>query len=160
MSGSVRDNIAYGRPDASDDEIVAAARLAHADTIIDALPHGYASEVGNRGLSLSGGQRQRLTIARALLRKPDLLILDEATNALDADAESIVLERLNELSADMSMLVIAHRLSTVRNADLVVVLDAGRVVEIGSPKSLISAEGVFNRLWTRQHGADQTAMVK
>jgi ATP-binding cassette, subfamily B, bacterial MsbA len=151
MSGTVRDNIGYGSPGATDAEIVAAARVAHADTFIDNLPHGYASEVGARGLTLSGGQRQRLTLARALLRRPDLLVLDEATNALDADAESIVLERLNERSAEMSMLVIAHRLSTVQNADLVVVLDAGRVIEMGPPASLISGAGAFNRLWERQH---------
>jgi subfamily B ATP-binding cassette protein MsbA len=159
MNGSVRDNIAYGNPGASDAEIVAAARQAHADAFIDALPGGYSSNVGARGLSLSGGQRQRLTLARALLRRPDLLILDEATNALDIEAESIVLDRLNQMSADISMLVIAHRLSTVRNADLVVVIDAGRVVEIGPPARLISAQGAFNRMWTSQHDAGQTALV-
>jgi len=159
MNGSVRDNIVYGTPGASDEEIVAAARQAHADAFIDALPGGYSSNVGARGLSLSGGQRQRLTLARALLRKPDLLILDEATNALDADAESIVLDRLDEMSADMSMLVIAHRLSTVQNADLVVVLDDGRVIEAGPPASLISEQGAFHRLWKRQHAAYRPAMV-
>ena len=159
MSGSVRDNIAYGSPWATDADIVAAARLAHADMFIEMLPQGYQSEVGARGLTLSGGQRQRLTLARALLRRPDLLILDEATNALDADSESIVLERLNEMSADMSMLVIAHRLSTVRDADLVVVLDAGRVIELGPPASLMSGSGAFNRLWERQHGAGRAVSV-
>ncbi len=159
MSGTVRDNIAYGSPGATDAEIEAAARMAHADSFIESLPHGYASEVGARGLTLSGGQRQRLTLARALLRRPDLLVLDEATNALDADSESIVLERLGGMSADMSMLVIAHRLSTVQNADLVVVLDAGRVIEMGPPASLISGQGAFNRLWQRQHGAGRPVAV-
>jgi subfamily B ATP-binding cassette protein MsbA len=159
MGGSVRDNIAYGSPSASDAEIVAAARQAHADAFIGTLPQGYASEVGGRGLSLSGGQRQRLTIARALLRKPDLLILDEATNALDADSEGIVLERVNEMAAGMTMLVIAHRLSTVQNADLVVVLDAGRVIEMGPPSSLISGQGAFNRLWKRQNAAHRPVVV-
>jgi subfamily B ATP-binding cassette protein MsbA len=160
MDGSVRDNIAYGTPGASDAEIVAAARQAHADAFIDDLPGGYSSNVGARGLSLSGGQRQRLTLARALLRRPDLLILDEATNALDTEAESIVLERLSRMSAGISMLVIAHRLGTVRNADIVVVIDAGRVVEIGPPARLISAQGVFKRMWESQHDADQNALVE
>ena len=151
MTGTVRENIAYGRADASDAAIREAARLANADSFIESLPGGYASPISARGLSLSGGQRQRLTLARALLRQPDLLILDEATNALDADSEHVVLERLHEARGTMSMLVIAHRLQTVRHADLVVVLDAGRVVEMGAPSKLLaSGAGVFNRLWARE----------
>lgn len=150
MSGTVHDNIAYGSPMATDAAVRDAARLANADSFIQALPGGYASLIGGRGLTLSGGQRQRLTLARALLRWPDLLILDEATNALDTEAEHVVLERLHAARGEMSMLVIAHRLSTVRRADLVVMLDAGRVIEIGEPAELLRDNGAFSRLWARQ----------
>jgi subfamily B ATP-binding cassette protein MsbA len=152
MGGTVRDNIAYGCPEVSDAAIREAARLAHADRFIEELPEGYASRIGGRGLTLSGGQRQRLTLARALLRRPDLLVLDEATNALDAEAEHVVLERLHAARGDMAMLVIAHRLNTVRHADIVVVLDAGRVIEIGPPSELLADTGAFARLWARQIG--------
>ena len=147
MQGSVRDNIAYGSPTAGPAAIREAARLANAEGFIASLPQGYDSEVGARGLTLSGGQRQRLVLARALLREPDLLVLDEATNALDAEAEHVVLERLHAARGSMSMLVIAHRLQTVRHADLVVVLDAGRVVELGPPASLLRGSGTFGRWW-------------
>ncbi len=147
MQGSVRDNIAYGAPDADEAAIRDAARLANAEGFIASLPQGYRSEIGARGLTLSGGQRQRLILARALLRRPDLLVLDEATNALDAEAEHVVLERLHAARDRMSMLVIAHRMQTVRHADLVVVLDGGRVVEMGPPSSLLRGTGTFGRWW-------------
>lgn len=151
MAGTVRDNIAYGQADATDEAIREAARLANAADFIDELPGGYASPVGARGLTLSGGQRQRLSLARALLRQPDLLILDEATNALDADSEHVVLERLHAARGGMSMLVIAHRLNTVRHADVIIVLEAGRVVETGSPAALrAQANGAFSRLLARE----------
>jgi subfamily B ATP-binding cassette protein MsbA len=144
MSGTVRDNIRYGSFAASEADIVAAARLANADGFISALADGYDSMVGARGLSLSGGQRQRLTLARALLRQPDLLILDEATNALDMEAEQVVLDRLHAGRGDMSTLVIAHRSSSIRHADVVVLLDHGRIVEIGPPAALIGDTGMAN----------------
>ena len=147
MQGSVHENIAYGSPDADEATIRDAARLANAEGFIANLPRGYQTEIGARGLTLSGGQRQRLILARALLRRPDLLVLDEATNALDAEAEHVVLERLHAARNHMSMLVIAHRMQTVRHADLVVVLDAGRVVEMGPPSSLLRGTGTFGRWW-------------
>ena len=147
MQGSVRDNIAYGSPGADDAAIREAARLANAEGFIASLPKGYQSEIGARGLTLSGGQRQRLILARALLRRPDLLVLDEATNALDADSEHVVIERLHAARGEMTMLIIAHRLQTVRHADLVVVLDAGRVIESGPPASLMAGTGTFGRWW-------------
>ncbi len=150
VRGSVRDNLAYGLSDVDDAAIMAALRTAYADGIVAALPGGLAVEIDARGQGLSGGQRQRLCLARALLRRPALLILDEATNALDADAEGVVLERLEALRGTMTTLVIAHRLATVRYADLVVVLDAGRVIEAGPPAALIAAEGRFGRLWRRE----------
>lgn len=153
MQGSVRDNIAYGSPEADEAAIREAARLAHADGFIGQLAQGFATPIGARGLTLSGGQRQRLVLARALLRRPDLLILDEATNALDAEAEHVVLERLHAARGSMSMLVIAHRMQTVRHADLVVVLDGGRVVEAGPPRSLAMQGGTFDRWWREERTA-------
>ncbi len=147
MQGSVRDNIAYGSPAAGNAAIREAARLAHADQFIASLTGGYDSVIGARGLTLSGGQRQRLILARALLRQPDLLILDEATNALDAEAEDVVLDRLHAARGGMSLLVIAHRLQTLRHADLVVALDTGRVVEAGPPAALLRGSGTFGRWW-------------
>ena len=150
MQGTVRDNIAYGCAGTDDAAIRAALRAANAEEIVAALPRGLDSSIGARGLDLSGGQRQRLGLARALLRRPALLILDEATNALDADTEAVILDRLRALQQNMTTLVIAHRLPTVRRADLVVVLDAGRVIEIGAPAELLASAGAFNRLWQQQ----------
>ncbi|MCB1992433.1 MAG: ABC transporter ATP-binding protein [Geminicoccaceae bacterium] len=154
MSGTVYENIAYGSPDASDEAIRAAARLAHADHFIAALPGGYDAPIGARGLNLSGGQRQRLTLARAMLRRPDVLILDEATNSLDSESEDVVLQRLHAARGDMTLVVIAHRLRLVRHADLVVVLDNGRAIECGPPAELMSSGGAFDRLWRRQSAVD------
>jgi len=150
MQGTVRDNIAYGVAGADDAAIREALRAADAEGIVAALPRGLDSPIGARGLDLSGGQRQRLGLARALLRRPALLILDEATNALDADSEAVILERSGALPEATTTLLIAHRLQTVRRADLVVVLDAGRIVEIGPPAALLAADGAFSRLWRRQ----------
>ena len=133
MGDTVGENIAYGRPGAGRDEIVAAARQAEAHDFIMALPQGYDTRVGERGLRLSTGQRQRVGIARALLRAPDVLILDEATNALDSVSEQAIQHALERIAGQMTMIVIAHRLSTVRLADRVIVLDEGRIVEQGTP---------------------------
>jgi ATP-binding cassette, subfamily B, bacterial MsbA len=153
MTGTIADNISYGRPETSESEIRMAAELANAAEFIEELPEGYRTRVGTRGLRLSGGQRQRVGLARALLCQPDLLILDEATNSLDGLSESAVQKALDELRGSTTILVIAHRLSTIRNADHVVVLSEGRVVEQGRPDTLTSAKGVFSKLYELQlHG--------
>jgi ATP-binding cassette subfamily B protein len=147
---SIAENIRYGRPDASDDELFAAARAAHADAFVRAFPDGYGTAVGERGVRLSGGQKQRIAIARALLQDPRVLVLDEATSALDAESEHLVQEALDRLMVGRTVLVIAHRLSTVRGADRVVVLDGGTIVETGSHDALMSADGAYRRLVERQ----------
>jgi subfamily B ATP-binding cassette protein MsbA len=143
---TVRANIAFGRLDATDAEIEAAARAAEAHDFIVSLPEGYATRVGDRGHTLSGGQRQRIALARALLRSPRILLLDEATSALDAETEARVQDALARLRAGRTTLVIAHRLSTVRSADRIVVLDRGRVVEEGTHAALLAAGGAYARL--------------
>jgi ATP-binding cassette subfamily B protein len=150
FSTSIAANIRYGKPDAADGEVKAAARAAHAHDFIAALPDGYETEVGERGVRLSGGQKQRVAIARALLKDPPILILDEATSSLDAESESLVQDALERLMTDRTSLVIAHRLSTVKNADRVVVLDGGAVVESGIHDELMAADGLYRRLVSRQ----------
>lgn len=147
---TVWENIAYGCPEATPAMVEAAARAAHAHDFILQLPQGYDTVLGERGVRLSGGQRQRIAIARALVRNPPILILDEATSALDAESERQVQAAIAELMRERTVIVIAHRLSTVREADWVVVLQKGRVVEQGPPAVLLSREGVFQRLWRLQ----------
>jgi ATP-binding cassette subfamily B protein len=150
FSTTIEDNIRYGRPDAGVDEIEEAARRANAHDFVVAMPDGYQTEVGERGVQLSGGQKQRVAIARAILKDPPLLILDEATSALDAESEALVQEALGRLMANRTSLVIAHRLSTVRNADKVVVLEGGRIIETGNHAELIDHDGLYRKLVRHQ----------
>jgi ABC-type multidrug transport system fused ATPase/permease subunit len=147
FGGTIRENIAYGKPHATQEEVEAAARKANAHAFITGFPEGYATVVGERGVQLSGGQRQRIAIARAVLKDPAILILDEATSALDSESERLVQEALDELMKGRTSLVIAHRLSTVRDADKILVLDKGVVVESGTHDELIAdAEGLYHTL--------------
>ena len=150
--GTVRENIAYGRPEATDDEIEAAARLAEAHDFITALPGGYETVVGERGQKLSGGQRQRLSIARAILTDPAILVLDEATSAVDNETEAAIQRSLAHVAAGRTAIVIAHRLSTVRDADRIWVLEAGRVAEAGTHDELVAAGSLYAALWRVQTG--------
>lgn len=152
FEGSIRDNIAYGMPEASDDRIARALRDANAWDFVQAQPHGWDTVVGERGARLSGGQRQRLAIARALVRDPRILLLDEATSALDPESEELVKEALDRLMTGRTTLVVAHRLSTVRRADRIVVLEHGRIVEQGAHDALVDAGGRYARLHLTQAG--------
>lgn len=151
---TVRANIAYGRPDATDAEVAEAARLASADDFIAALPDGYETEVGSHGAKLSGGQRQRLVIARAILKNAPILLLDEATSALDSESELRVQAALNNLMRDRTTVVIAHRLSTVLNADIIHVIEAGRILESGRHSELLERGGAYARLYALQFASD------
>jgi ABC-type multidrug transport system fused ATPase/permease subunit len=155
--GTVRDNIAFGRPGATTDEIVAAAKLANADEFIAQMREGYDSPVGDRGLTLSGGQRQRIGIARALIRNSPILILDEPTAALDAQSEMLVIEALERLMKGRTVITIAHRLSTIRNVDKIIVLKDGVVAEDGTNEELLAMDGIYAELHRIQYGSDYGA---
>jgi ABC-type multidrug transport system fused ATPase/permease subunit len=148
--GTVAENLRYARPDATDAEIVAAARAAQIHEVIASLPQGYETVVGERGLRLSGGERQRVAIARALLKDARIVILDEATSALDTASEALVQAALEPLMRGRTTLIIAHRLSTVRSANQIAVLDKGSVRELGSFEELLGRTGLFADLWQRQ----------
>lgn len=150
---SIAENIAYGRPDASFEEIKHAAQLANADEFIKELPQGYDTLVGERGVKLSGGQRQRIAIARAILKDAPILVLDEATSALDSESEALIQGALEELMQGRTSVVIAHRLSTVASLDRIVVLENGKIVEQGRHDELLAKGGVYQKLWNRQSGA-------
>jgi len=147
---SVAKNIAYGRMDATEDEVVQAAKAAYADEFIQRLPDGYQTVIGENGVKLSGGERQRVAIARAILRDPPILILDEATSSLDTESERIVQLALSNLLKNRTTLVIAHRLSTVQNADRIIVMDRGGIVEMGSHEELLRQGGLYKRLHAMQ----------
>jgi subfamily B ATP-binding cassette protein MsbA len=151
--GTVRDNIAYGKPGADEAEIVEAAKLANAHEFIARMPEGYDTPVGEKGYTLSGGERQRIGIARALIRDARIVILDEPTAALDSESERLVLEGLERLMKGRTVITIAHRLSTIRDADTILVIGGGRVVEQGSHDDLMALRGVYAGLHSIQTGA-------
>ncbi len=152
--GTVRDNIAYGRPDADDAAIREAARMAEAEAFIEELPNGYDTIVGERGQKLSGGQRQRLSIARAVLKDPPIVILDEATSAVDNETEAAIQRSMRRMAEGRTVFVIAHRLSTIVDADMICVLDRGRIVEQGTHDELLRRDGIYRSLWRVQTGVD------
>ncbi|QFK69955.1 ABC transporter ATP-binding protein [Pradoshia sp. D12] len=154
FTGTIRENIAYGKLDASFEEIVEAARKAHLEKMIEQLPDGYYTQIGERGLKLSGGQKQRLAIARMFLKNPPILILDEATSALDTETERIIQQSLNELAANRTTLVIAHRLATIRNADRLIVVTEDGIAEDGSYEELLNQNGIFANLHRIQFGKE------
>ena len=150
FNATVRENLLYGKPDASDEELEAAAAAAYAHEFIEALPNGYDTEIGERGVRLSGGQKQRLALARAILADPRILILDEATSSVDAEAEFLIQQALDSVLEGRTALVIAHRLSTIRDADKIIALEDGRIVEVGDHRDLMERGGLYSQLYQRQ----------
>ncbi|MBR4660688.1 MAG: ATP-binding cassette domain-containing protein [Bacteroidales bacterium] len=155
FNDTVYANIAFGRPASTAEEVAEAARVAHADEFIDKMPQGYRTIIGDRGVKLSGGQRQRIAIARAVLKNPPILILDEATSSLDTENERLVQDALSHLMGGRTTLVIAHRLSTIRHADLIAVIHNGRIVERGTHESLTALGGIYSRLCELQEFSQQ-----
>jgi subfamily B ATP-binding cassette protein MsbA len=155
FGGTVRENIAYGRSNATDEQIIAAAKAANAHEFITQLPEGYDTQVGERGTQLSGGQRQRVAIARAVVRNPRIMILDEATSSLDNESETAIHKALDTILEGRTAIIIAHRLSTIRDADRIIVMESGRIVETGSHDELLERDGLYARLY-RAHQSVET----
>ena len=155
FNGTIYDNILYGNLTASDDEVIAAAKAANAHNFIMDMPDGYDTQIGERGSKLSGGQRQRIAIARAILKDPRVLILDEATSALDTESEKLVQEALDKLMLNRTSFVIAHRLSTVLRADIILVMERGRIVERGTHEELLKLDGIYSKLYHVQFGGKE-----
>ncbi|HDQ70471.1 MAG TPA: ABC transporter ATP-binding protein [Chloroflexi bacterium] len=156
FNATVRDNLRYGKPDASDEEMIVAAQAAYAHEFIQQMPDGYDTEVGERGVKLSGGQKQRLALARAILADPRILILDEATSSVDAEAEFLIQQALEEVLKGRTSLVIAHRLSTIRSADKIIALEGGRIREVGDHHELLAKGGLYSQLYRRQLALSKT----
>jgi ABC-type multidrug transport system fused ATPase/permease subunit len=147
------ENIRYGRPDATDEQVIEAAKAAHCHEFIQSLEQGYETYVGERGIKLSGGERQRVAIARAILRDAPIMVLDEATSSLDSESEGLIQQAIDKLMENKTVIVIAHRLSTIRKMDRIIVVDDGRIVEAGDHESLAQAEGgIYKKLWELQAG--------
>jgi subfamily B ATP-binding cassette protein MsbA len=154
FSSSVKDNIRMAKLDATDDEIIVAARQVFAHEFICSLPNGYDTEIGERGVKLSGGQKQRIALARVFLKDPAIILLDEATSALDNESEKLVQQSIHQFQRDKTIIMVAHRLSTVLNADTIFVLKNGKIVEFGDHGSLLKLNGCYKELYTKQHPAD------
>jgi ATP-binding cassette subfamily B protein len=149
---TIKENIRYGRPQATDAEVIGVAKKSYAHEFVSALPQGYDTLVGERGVKLSGGQRQRVAIARAMLKNAPILVLDEATSALDSQSEQLIQKALWQLMKDKTAVVIAHRLSTINHMDRIIVLDKGRITEQGSHQQLLDQKGLYAKLWSHQSG--------
>ncbi|HSL68948.1 MAG TPA: ABC transporter ATP-binding protein [Longimicrobiales bacterium] len=159
FDGTIRENIAYAKPEATDDEIRQASRIAHCDEFIERFDDGYDTVVGERGVKLSGGQRQRVAIARAILADPRILILDEATSSLDSEAEALIRDGLRSLRRGRTTFVIAHRLSTIQSADQIMVLEDGRIIELGTHTELLKHGGLYRRLYEKQYGLEHDLFI-
>ncbi|MDP2874828.1 MAG: ATP-binding cassette domain-containing protein, partial [Holophaga sp.] len=155
FNDTIHYNIQYGRPEATEEEIVLTAQAAHLHEFIASLPEGYETRVGERGLKLSGGEKQRVAIARTLLKNPPVLIFDEATSALDSKTEQAIQSELEQAAIGRTTLIIAHRLSTIMNADEILVLESGRIVERGSHRSLLEQNGTYAQMWALQAEAEE-----
>ena len=154
FSGTISENISFGKENVSQEEIVKAAKMANAYEFIKELPEGFETEVGERGVMLSGGQKQRIAIARALIQNPEILILDEATSALDTESERLVQDALDRLMVNRTTFVIAHRLSTIINADKIVVMENGRIKEVGRHQDLLDRNGLYKHFYDIQFGKE------